>query len=146
MTELERYRRALERIRDYDAARSAGYVDEWQEAEAFEAVQRIAGEALDPQRKIDRQRATENERTANYARIKSLDKTRRYFYAEDVIRLKGAWVRFLKGDPDRAYQGIVRVKVVELVGYLMSSSLHPGKEISMYVGNLLTGPGGGAAS
>jgi hypothetical protein len=45
-TERDAARAALERIATYDVNMAAGYVDEWQEAEAFRSVQQIATAAL----------------------------------------------------------------------------------------------------
>lgn len=136
MPTIEDYRRALERIAGYDASKANGYLDEWQEAEAFEEVKRIAQEALDPEDRTRRVAAKQARLEANRQAIRSLRRNERYFYTDHAGTKSGAWVRFLKGDPDRAYDGIVRVKVLERVGNPFSETLRPGAEISMHVANL----------
>ena len=47
MTDLEKkYHEALEEIAQYDASEPEGYLDEWQEANAFTKVQEIARKTL----------------------------------------------------------------------------------------------------
>jgi hypothetical protein len=107
---LRTYRRALERMRDFDASKKAGYLDEWCEAEAFRAVRRIAGDALDPAARDARVGQEEAIRVADRRRVGALTRGQRYFYSDFAGDTKnGAWVRFLKGDAER--EGIVHVEV-----------------------------------
>ena len=131
-------RRALEKIARYDASRKYGGLDEWAEAEAFHEVTRIAKEALDPEARTRRIAAQDAELAATKKRIGALRRNERYFMS--YFGSDGAWVRFLKGDPDQAYNGIVRVKVLELVGNPTSSILHPGAELQVNVCNLYIDP------
>lgn len=135
------YKRALEKIAGWDASRKSGRLDEWQEADAFHAVQRIAAEALDPELRARRIAAQEAELAATKKAIGGLRRNERYFYCNYKPTMSGAWVRFLKGDPDRAYQGIVRVKVIENVNSTSNSTLRAGKEITLHISNLMSAPG-----
>lgn len=141
MNDVETYRRALERIRDYNAREKNGGLDEWTEAAAFHQVQRIARETLDPAAKTGRIRMQDAKRNLALSKIRALKKNERYFYADFPDASAGVWVRFLKGDPNDAYLGIIRVKVLERVGNSKNMTcFHPGAETTMHVDNLKAGP------
>ena len=140
MTDEARYRRALWRIAKYDAARKSGYVDEWAVADAYDVVKRIAREALDPGERDRRVAAQSAARQATMRAIHALKKNKRYFYIDCRASGYGAWVRFLKGDGDRAHDGIIRVRVLERVGSFPSTTWYPGNEIAVHVSNIQDSP------
>lgn len=135
MTESEKLRRALERIRDY---RPSGPVDEWSQAAAFSEVREIAADALNPGVRDARIRMDEAVRTADRRRVGALKRGERYFMA-DMRPGAGAWVRFLKGDDRR--EGIAHVKVIEVVGQPISSILQRGADLDVHADNLQAAPG-----
>lgn len=139
-TEIDKLRRALERIRDY---RPRGPVDEWSSAAAFREVQEIAADALTPGVREARIRVDEAVRAANRRRVGALERGKRYFYVAfdggPNYPAMGAWVRFLKGDAER--DGIAHVKVLELVGKSPFFELGVGEEFTAHVSNLQVAPG-----
>lgn len=133
MTELERYRRALQNITDYKLL----VHDEWDEAEAFRKCQRIAGDALDPCAKRARLR---NEREADLAlrkKVNSLEKQRSYFLVDSRADSSGYWVRFLHGDDTEV--GIVHLMVLGPSGKPWSNR-RPGEIATAHVSNLRISP------
>jgi hypothetical protein len=132
--EVEKLRRALERIRDY---RPRGPLNEWSQADAFGEVQQIAADALSPGLRDARIRADEAARRADRRRVGALKRGVRYFMP-DTMPGSGAWVRFLRGDGQ--HSGIAHVKVVEVVGRPISA-LNAGRHLEVYAGNLQAAPG-----
>lgn len=130
--------RALRKIAEWDASRKNGYLDEWQESAAFHAVQRLAQETLDPEAKARRIAQRNAEVSLNLSRIRALEKNVRYFLPD--FPKGGAWVRFLKGDPNRAHDGIVRIQVLERIEGGFNTSMRTGSELEVNVCNLRTGP------
>lgn len=98
MSELERFRKALERIAYYEVSAP---VDEWSEAEAFEKVQQLASEALDPASKIIRIQREQHAQATLQRKVSALRRGERYYY-------DGSWVKFLGGHRDET--GIVYVR------------------------------------
>lgn len=138
MDDVERYRKALERIARWDARGKAGYLDEWQESEAFSDVQQFASEVLDPESRVRRIAAQDARLKATLASIREFKALSRCFYMTDTSTGSGCWVRVIKGDADRAHEGAVRVKVLEIVGRprMLSSDWTVGSEQTVNVSNL----------
>lgn len=137
MDDLERYRRALRRILDH---RADGPRNEWSEAAAFHAVQRIAGDALDPGAREARVERMRVKQVADRRLVNVLRRGVRYFYSEQGVA-GGAWVRFLKGDGE--YLGLVHVEVLENVDIVPIHGWHSGARRVVRAVDLRIGEPGG---
>lgn len=137
VTELESLRHALRRIRDYDASRPEGYLDEWQEADAFAAVQQIASETLDPwsgvAARAESRRIERETRQRKRTLLRSIGANTRWYIKDNAM--SGVWVRVLPKGVEQS--DLVEVRVLKVVGSPISTlHRHVGATFTVNVWNL----------
>ena len=138
--------RALEKIRDYDASKPEGYLDEWQESAAFGACQDIARDALEPgfleAMRAAAEAALKTARDKVREARRSIGANARWFVIDheypQTNSYSGMWVRVLPKKPEGYYDNCVNVKVLELVGKQVFNKRGVGAEFTINAANLIS--------